>query len=78
MWGLDLIGPLQRAPGGYTHLLVAVDKFSKWIEAQPITKIKSEQAVQFFTDSLQVRSPELDHHGQRHPIHGKKVLEVLR
>ena len=31
-------------------MLVAVDKFSKWIEARPITKIKSEQAVQFFTD----------------------------
>ena len=50
MWGLDLVGPLQRAPGGYTHLLVAIDKFSKWIEARPITKIKSEQAVQFFND----------------------------
>ena len=32
MWGLDLVGPLQKAPGGYTHLLVAIDKFSKWIE----------------------------------------------
>ena len=50
MWGLDLIGSLQRAPEGYTHLLVAVDKFSKWIETRPIAKIKSEQAVQFFTD----------------------------
>ena len=28
MWGLDLVGPLQKAPGGFTHLLVAVDKFS--------------------------------------------------
>ena len=45
VWGLDLVGPLQKAPGGYTHLLVAVDKFSKWIEARPIAKIKSEQAV---------------------------------
>ena len=50
VWGLDLIGSLQRAPEGYTHLLVAVDKFSKWIEARPIAKIKSEQAVQFFAD----------------------------
>jgi hypothetical protein len=25
VWGLDLVGPLQKAPGGYTHLLVAVD-----------------------------------------------------
>ena len=31
-------------------MLVAVDKFSKWIEARPIIKIKSGQAVQFFTD----------------------------
>jgi hypothetical protein len=32
VWGLDLVGPLQEAPGRYTHLLVAIDKFSKWIE----------------------------------------------
>ena len=31
-------------------MLVAIDKFSKWIEARPIGKIKSEQAVQFLTD----------------------------
>jgi transposase InsO family protein len=29
MWGLDLVGPLQKAPGGFSHLLVAIDKFSK-------------------------------------------------
>jgi len=33
-------------------LLVAIDKFSKWIEARPITKIKSGQAVWFFTDII--------------------------
>jgi hypothetical protein len=32
VWGLDLVGPLQKAPGGFTHLMVAIDKFSKWIE----------------------------------------------
>jgi hypothetical protein len=37
---------------GYTHLLVAVDKFSKWIKARPISKIKSEQAVSFFMDFI--------------------------
>jgi hypothetical protein len=25
VWGLDLVGPLQKAPGGYTHLLVTLD-----------------------------------------------------
>ena len=52
MWGLDLVGPLQKVPGGFTHLLVAIDKFSKWIEARLVAKIKSEQAVQFFTDII--------------------------
>jgi len=32
----------KKAPGGFTHLPVAIDKFSKWIEALPIIKIKSE------------------------------------
>jgi hypothetical protein len=45
MWGLDLVGPLQKAPGGFTHLLVAIDKFSKWIEVRPLNSIRSEQAV---------------------------------
>jgi len=33
VWGLDMVGPLKKAPGGFTHLLIAVDKFTKWIEA---------------------------------------------
>jgi hypothetical protein len=47
-----MVGPLRQAPGGFTHLLVAVDKFSKWIEAQPIVNVRSEEAVSFFTDII--------------------------
>jgi hypothetical protein len=36
VWGLDMVGPFKTAPGGLTHLLVAVDKFTKWIEAKTI------------------------------------------
>ena len=36
VWGLDMVGPIKTARGGMTHLLVAVDKFTKWIEAKPI------------------------------------------
>jgi transposase InsO family protein len=50
VWGLDIVGPLWKAPGGYTHLLVEVDKFSKWVEVRPITNLRAEQAVTFFTD----------------------------
>jgi transposase InsO family protein len=52
VWGLDLVGPLQKAPGGFKHLLVAIDKFSKWIEVRPLTSIRSEQAVAFFTNII--------------------------
>jgi transposase InsO family protein len=50
VWGLDLVGPLKRTTGGFTHLLITIDKFSKWIEAHPITSIRYKQAMLFFTD----------------------------
>jgi hypothetical protein len=31
---------------------MAIDKFSKWIEARPIVNIHSEEAVSFFTDII--------------------------
>jgi hypothetical protein len=34
-WGQDLLGPFDVAPGQLKHLLVAVDYFTKWIEAEP-------------------------------------------
>jgi hypothetical protein len=52
VWGLDIVDPLQKAPGSYTHLLVSVDKSSKWIEARPITNLRAEQAVSFFMDII--------------------------
>jgi transposase InsO family protein len=39
-------------PGGYAHLLVAIDKFSKWVEVRPITNLRAEQVVTFFTDII--------------------------
>jgi hypothetical protein len=50
VWGLDIVEPLRKVPGGCTRLLVAIDKFSKWVEVGPITNLRAEQAVTFFTD----------------------------
>jgi transposase InsO family protein len=52
VWGLDIVRPLRQALGGYTHLLVTIDKFSKWVEVRPITNLMAEQAVTFFTDII--------------------------
>jgi transposase InsO family protein len=50
VWGLDMVGPFKTARGGMTHLLVAVDKFTKWIEAKPIKKLNGPTAVTFIAD----------------------------
>ena len=47
-----MVRPLKKARGGFTHLLMAVDKFTKWIEAKPITNIHSEEVVKFFLDII--------------------------
>ena len=51
-WSLDMIGPLTIALGGFNHVLVAVDKFTKWIEYKPIVKITSDRAVDFISDII--------------------------
>jgi hypothetical protein len=33
-WGLDMIRPFKKAQGGYTHILVAIDKFKKMDRVQ--------------------------------------------
>jgi hypothetical protein len=44
---MDLLEPFKKAPEGLTHRLVTVDKFTKWIEAKPLSKIDSRQAMDF-------------------------------
>jgi hypothetical protein len=38
-WGLDLLGPLPPAQGNLRYVVVAVEYFSKWIEAKPLAMI---------------------------------------
>jgi hypothetical protein len=52
VWGLDMVGPFKTAPGGLTHLLVAVDKFTKWIKAKPIKKLDGSSTIKFFNEII--------------------------
>jgi hypothetical protein len=51
-WSLDMIGPFTTALGGFTHVLVAIDKFTKWIEYKPIAKLTPDRVVDFIFDIL--------------------------
>ena len=48
--GLDMVGPFKTARGGLTHLLVAIDKFTKWVEAKPIKKLYRATATKFIIE----------------------------
>jgi hypothetical protein len=47
-WGLDLLGPLPPAQGNLRYVVVAVEYFSKWIEAKPLATIASTTVQKFF------------------------------
>jgi hypothetical protein len=46
-WGLDQVGPLKRAKGGFEYIYVAIDKFTKWIEYKPLIKFSATKSVEF-------------------------------
>jgi hypothetical protein len=51
-WRLDMIEPLTTAPEGFTHVLVAIDKFTKWIEYKPIATLIADRVITFIYDIL--------------------------
>jgi transposase InsO family protein len=38
------------APGGYKHILVAVDKFTKWIKLRVVATVTSKEVAKFMED----------------------------
>jgi ribonuclease HI len=47
-WGLDLLGPLPPAQGNLKYAVIAVEYFSKWIEAKPLATITLAAVQKFF------------------------------
>nr|XP_025611622.1 uncharacterized protein LOC112704975 [Arachis hypogaea] len=43
----DLLGPLQVGPGQVKYLIVAIDYYTKWIEAEPLASISSSNCQKF-------------------------------
>uniref|UniRef100_A0A2N9J681 Integrase catalytic domain-containing protein n=1 Tax=Fagus sylvatica TaxID=28930 RepID=A0A2N9J681_FAGSY len=46
-WGLDIVGPLPRAPGNRQWLIVATDYFTKWVEAELLVHITDADSKRF-------------------------------
>jgi len=47
MWEMEILGPLPKAPGVVKCLLMAINYFTKWIEARPMQEIKANEVEKF-------------------------------
>jgi hypothetical protein len=54
-WGIDIVDPLPTAPENYTDAVVAVEYFSKWVEAKPLLSITSATIQKFFWQNIVCR-----------------------
>uniref|UniRef100_A0A2N9G4I2 Integrase catalytic domain-containing protein n=1 Tax=Fagus sylvatica TaxID=28930 RepID=A0A2N9G4I2_FAGSY len=54
-WGLDLIGPINPASGGYIWILVATEYFTKWAEAIPLRKATGAAVANFIRKHIITR-----------------------
>ncbi|KAK0584942.1 hypothetical protein LWI29_021198 [Acer saccharum] len=56
MWGLDLIGPMPTgAKGGAKHAIVAVEYFTKWVEAEALVHITEANTTNFVKKNILYR-----------------------
>ncbi|GKF81847.1 reverse transcriptase domain-containing protein [Tanacetum coccineum] len=54
-WGIDIAGPFPEGPGKVKFLIVAIDYFTKWIEAKPVATITESQIKKFMWDNIVCR-----------------------
>ena len=55
MWGIDLIGSLPMGKGGVRYTVVAIDYFTKWVEAEPLATITSKNVLDFVVKNIVCR-----------------------
>jgi transposase-like protein len=66
-----MVDMFKIAPSGFTHLLVAVDKFTKWVEAKPIKKCDKKTATKFLRELIY-------RHGYPHSIINDKSTNFAK
>jgi transposase InsO family protein len=52
---MDLVGPLPPSQGGNKFAVVAVEYFTRWIEAKPLATITPESVKKFFWQNIVCR-----------------------
>jgi hypothetical protein len=45
---VDIAGPFEKTPEGYTHILVAVDETDAWVEIEPLSSMEATEVIEKF------------------------------
>ena len=62
VWGIDIIGEVRpKASNGHRYIIMAIDYFSKWVEAESYATISSRQMARFIEKNIICRYG-LPHH----------------
>ncbi|KAJ0558014.1 putative nucleotidyltransferase, Ribonuclease H [Helianthus annuus] len=51
-WGIDMVGPFPEAPGAVKFIIVAVDYFTKWVEAKALASTTSTVVKRFIWEQI--------------------------
>jgi hypothetical protein len=54
-WGMDILGPFPIDARQNKYLIVGVDYFTKWIEAEPLAKITAHNILRIFKRNILAR-----------------------
>ena len=54
-WGLDIVGPFPRVTGNRRFVQVAVDYFTKWVEAEALANIRDVDVKRFVWRNIAMR-----------------------
>ncbi|XP_011069634.1 uncharacterized protein LOC105155457 [Sesamum indicum] len=54
-WGIDVLGPFPLARAQKKFVIVAVEYFSKWVEAEAVSKISEREVINFIWKNIVCR-----------------------
>ncbi|VFQ63990.1 unnamed protein product [Cuscuta campestris] len=54
-WGIDIVGALPKEVGQARWIVVAIDYFTKWVEAEPLAGITGRQMIDFVGTNILCR-----------------------
>ena len=53
VWGIDIIGEVRpKTLNGHCYIIVAIDYFSKWVEAESYATVGSRQMARFIEKNI--------------------------